>query len=179
MRHKSDHQIIRRCINQKITHIKNSIMKRTLLFLVSMYMISGMAPAMAQNQVLTKTVQTSVTNKIENPTTINRDITSELNAVTVKTVSITNITDVNAWCTYSYRSDAGVSQHGICVSKGPSPTIQNTKFFSKGVVGPEFGAEITGLSPGSKYYVRAFAKNSSGTVFYGNELNFITLTPKK
>lgn len=154
-------------------------MKTTLILLVTMYLISGMATAIAQNQVLTKTVQTTVTNKIENPATINRAITSELNAVTVKTVSINNITEVSAWCTYSYKSDAGVSQHGICVSKGPSPTIQNTRFFSKGVTGPEFGAEITGLSPNTKYYVRAFAKNSSGAVFYGNELNFLTLTPKK
>jgi len=153
-------------------------MKTTLLFLVSMYLISGMAVAIAQTQVLTKTVQTSVTNKIENPATINREITSELNTVTVKTVSITNITDVTAWATYSYKSQTGMIQHGVCVSKGPAPTIQNTMFFSKGV-GPEFGAEITGLSPNAKYYVRAFAKNSTGAVFYGNELNFITLTPKK
>jgi len=154
-------------------------MKATLLFLVTMYLISGMTTAISQNQVLTKTVQTTVTNKIENPAAINRDITSELNAVTVKTVKISNITEVTAWATYSYKSEAAVVQHGVCVSKGPSPTIQNTKFFSKGVTGPEFGAEITGLAPNAKYYVRAFAKNSSGAVFYGNELNFITLTPKK
>ncbi len=154
-------------------------MKTTLLFLVTMYLISGMTTAISQNQVLTKTVQTSVTNKIENPAAINKDITSELNAVTVKTVSISNITEVTAWATYSYKSEASVIQHGVCVSKGPSPTIQNTKFFSKGVTGPEFGAEITGLSPNAKYYVRAFAKNSSGAVFYGNELSFTTTTPKK
>lgn len=154
-------------------------MKTTLLFFATMYLISGMAAAIAQNQVLTKTVQASVSKKIENPAAINRDITSDLSAVTVKTVRISNITGVSAWATYSYKSEAAVVQHGVCVSKGPAPTIQNTKYFSKGVTGPEFGAEITGLSPNVKYYVRAFAKNSSGTVFYGNELVFTTSTPKK
>lgn len=154
-------------------------MKRIALFLVTLYIATAMTTTNAQNQVLTKTVQTSVKNKIENPAAIDRDITSGLNAVTVKTVSISNITQITAWATYSYKSEASVIQHGVCVSKGTSPTIQNTSFYSKGVTGPEFGAEITGLSPNTKYYVRAFAKNSSGTVFYGNELSFITLTPKK
>jgi hypothetical protein len=154
-------------------------MKRIALFFVTMYIVSAMTTAIAQNQVLNKTIPTEVKNKIENPAAIDRDITSKLNTITVSTIKISNITTTGAWCTYSYKSDAGVSQHGICVSKGPAPTIQNTKFFSKGVTGPEFGAEITGLSPNTKYYVRAFAKNSSGTVFYGNELVFTTTTPKK
>jgi len=136
-------------------------------------------PSTAQNQVINKTVQTAVKNKIDNPAAIDRDITSRLNTVTVSTVKISDVADISAWSTYSYRTDATVIQHGVCVSKGPSPTIQNTKFFPKGDPGPEFGVEITGLSPNTKYYVRAFAKNSSGTVYYGNELNFTTLTPKK
>lgn len=154
-------------------------MKRTLLFLVTMCIVSAMTTAIAQNQVLTKTVQTEVKNKIDNPAAIDRDITSQLNTITVSTIKISNITATGAWCTYTYKSEATVVQHGICVNKGPSPTIQNTKFFPKGDPGPEFGVEITGLSPNVKYYVRAFAKNSSGTVFYGNELVFTTTTPKK
>jgi len=154
-------------------------MKRIVLFFVTMYIVSAMTTTLAQNQVINKTVQTEVKNKIENPAAIDRDITSKLNTITVSTIKISNITATGAWCTYTYKSDAPVVQHGICVNKGPSPTIQNTKFFPKGDPGPEFGAEITGLSPNVKYYVRAFAKNSSGTVFYGNELVFTTTTPKK
>ena len=154
-------------------------MKRTLLFLVTMCIVSAMTTAIAQNQVLNKTIPTEVKNKIENPAAIDRDIASKLNTISVTTLKISNIATTSAWCTYKYESDATVVQHGICVSKGPSPTIQNTKFFPKGDPGPEFGAEMTGLSPNVKYYVRAFAKNSSGTVFYGNELIFTTTTPKK
>ena len=154
-------------------------MKRTLLFLVTMCIVSAMTNAIAQNEVLNKTVQPVVKNKIDNPAAIDRDITSQLNTITVSTIKVSNITATGAWCTYTYKSEATVVQHGICVNKGPSPTIQNTKFFPKGDPGPEFGVEITGLSPNVKYYVRAFAKNSSGTVFYGNELVFTTTTPKK
>lgn len=154
-------------------------MKRTVRFLFTMYLISALAVTNAQNPVINKTVETTVKSKIDNPAAIDRDITSKLNTITVNTIRISAITAESAWCTYTYKSEATVVQHGICVSKGPSPTIQNTKFFPKGDPGPEFGAEITGLSPNVKYYVRAFAKNSSGTVFYGNELVFTTTTPKK
>lgn len=154
-------------------------MKKTLLLLVTMYMVSAMTAAIAQTQVQNKNVQTQAKNKIDNPAAIDKDITSKLNTIGVSTIKISNITATGAWCTYTYKSETTVVQHGICVNKGPSPTIQNTKFFPKGDPGPEFGADMTGLSPNVKYYVRAFAKNSSGTVFYGNELVFTTSTPKK
>ncbi|MDZ7635086.1 MAG: hypothetical protein U5L72_11950 [Bacteroidales bacterium] len=154
-------------------------MKSKVTLLLGVLLVSAMTTAIAQNQVLNKTVQPEVKSKIDNPAAIDRDITSKLNTITVSTIKISNITATGAWCTYTYKSEATVVQHGICVNKGPSPTIQNTKFFPKGDPGPEFGAEITGLSPNTKYYVRAFAKNSSGTVYYGNELNFTTIAPKK
>lgn len=154
-------------------------MKSIVRLLLTMYMMSALAVASAQNPELNKAVESSVKSKIEKPAAIDRDITSKLNTITVSTIKISNITATGAWCTYTYKSEADVVQHGICVSKGPSPTIQNSKFFPKGDPGPEFGAEITGLSANIKYFVRAFAKNSSGTVFYGNELNFTTLTQKK
>ncbi len=152
--------------------------RKANLFLVA-FLVSAMTSASAQNPVLKKTVEPAVKSKIDNPAAIDKDISSKLNTITVNTILISNISTESAWCTYSYKSEATVVQHGICVSKGPSPTIQNTKFFPKGDPGPEFGVEITGLSPNLKYYVRAFAKNSSGAVFYGNELVFTTLTPKK
>jgi len=154
-------------------------MKMTVRFIFTMFMMSALAAASAQKPVTTKTVESAVKNKIENQTAIDRDITSKLNVVTVNTIKISAIAVDRAWCTYTYKSEADVVQHGICVSKGPSPTIQNSKFFPKGDPGSEFGAEITGLSANTKYFIRAFAKNSSGTVFYGNELNFTTLTQKK
>ncbi|TFG44615.1 MAG: hypothetical protein E4H43_00045 [Bacteroidia bacterium] len=154
-------------------------MKGTKPLFVIMCLVSTMATAIAQNPVINKTVQTAVKNKIDNPAAIDRDITSRLNTVTVSTIKISAVADISAWSTYSYKTDAHVIQHGVCVSKGPSPTIQNSKFFPKGDPGPEFGAEITGLSPNTKYYVRAFAKDNSGTVYYGNELTFTTLNPKK
>jgi len=154
-------------------------MKMTVRFIFTMFMMSALAAVNAQTPVINKTFESPIKNKIDNQTAIDRDITSKLNTVTANTIRISAISAEGAWCTYTYKSEADVVQHGICVSKGPSPTIQNSKFFPKGDPGPDFGAEITGLSANTKYFVRAFAKNSSGTVFYGNELNFTTLTPKK
>lgn len=110
--------------------------------------------------------------------TINKEITSEL-TIAVNTAEVKDISSTGAFCTYTINSKTKVIQHGVCVNKGPSPTIENTRYFPKGDPGPtSFGADITGLSPNVKYFVRAFAKNSSGTVFYGNELSFTTLVKK-
>lgn len=42
------------------------------------------------------------------------------------------------------------------------------------IVSGNKSSNITGLNPGTKYYVRAYATNSVGTA-YGNELNFTSL----
>lgn len=111
-------------------------MKRKANLFMVVFLVSAMTSATAQNPVLKKTVEPVVKSKIDNPAAIDKDITSKLNTITVNTIRISDITTESAWCTYSYKSEATVVQHGICVSKGPSPTIQNAKFFPKGDPGP-------------------------------------------
>jgi hypothetical protein len=62
---------------------------------------------------------------------------------------------------------------GICWSTVQNPTTENFKTidFSKNA---SFICSMTGLSPNTKYYVRAYAINTSGTV-YGKQIEFITL----
>ncbi len=65
-----------------------------------------------------------------------------------------------------------VSARGICWNTQPTPTILNSKTTNGKGVG-DFTSSLTALSLDTKYYVRAYATNSSGTI-YGNEVTFTT-----
>ena len=65
-------------------------------------------------------------------------------------------------------------QRGFCYSTSPGPTISGDTVMS-GSGNGSFGALVTGLTPGTIYYYKAFALKGS-TVYYGNEISFTTLT---
>jgi len=69
-------------------------------------------------------------------------------------------------------SDGGssINSRGICYSKTVNPTTADSKTTDTGTTGI-FTSLITGLTPGTTYYVRAYATNSAGTS-YGNEVSF-------
>ena len=74
-------------------------------------------------------------------------------------------------------SDGGspVLAKGIIWSTSPNPTVAlSTKTNDGPGIGP-FTSNITGLSPGTTYYVRFYVTNSSGST-YGTEINFTTGT---
>lgn len=62
---------------------------------------------------------------------------------------------------------------GFCYSTYPSPTIDN-QVVSTGARDGIFSLNIESLQPGTKYYVRAFAKSNLG-IGYSSELMFTTL----
>jgi hypothetical protein len=64
--------------------------------------------------------------------------------------------------------------HGVCWNTTGTPTIadNSTNEGAASSTGP-FTSNITGLSAGTTYYVRAYAINTAGTA-YGNEVNFTT-----
>ncbi len=68
-----------------------------------------------------------------------------------------------------------VTSRGICWSTSPQPTIDNSFIESGSGIG-SFTETITGLTPETPYYVRAFATNSNGTA-YGNQESFSTIPP--
>jgi uncharacterized protein (TIGR02145 family) len=65
-----------------------------------------------------------------------------------------------------------VTGFGICWNTTGSPTL-NDSFTSDGVVTGAYSTKLRGLTPGTKYYVRAYATNASGTG-YGEEKGFTT-----
>ena len=70
--------------------------------------------------------------------------------------------------------DPGPTAHGHCWNTIGSPTISDSKtdLGAKATIGP-FASEIIGLTPNTKYYVRAYTINAFGTV-YGGEVTFTT-----
>ena len=94
--------------------------------------------------------------------------------VTTSSVSSSNIHPTWANCggivTYPYY-DIAITR-GVCWSTSSNPTISNS-YMSSGTGAGSFTAKITGLTPQTKYYVRAYATTSLGTV-YGDQVSFTT-----
>jgi hypothetical protein len=65
-----------------------------------------------------------------------------------------------------------VTENGICYSTTENPTVANNKV-SIGTGTGVFSKTVTGLTAGTKYYVRAYAINSKGTA-YGAQVSFTT-----
>jgi uncharacterized protein (TIGR02145 family) len=94
---------------------------------------------------------------------------------TLTTTGVTGITGSTATSGGNITSDGGasVTARGVCWNTATGPTISNSKT-SDGTGSGSFTSNISGLQPGTTYYVRSYATNSAGTG-YGKELNFITL----
>lgn len=93
----------------------------------------------------------------------------------VKTVSLTSVTATSVSCRGNVTSDGGstIKTRGVCWGTKPNPTTSNSKTTSSVGTG-EYVCLLSGLITDTKYYVRAYATNSSGTS-YGEEQSFTTL----
>lgn len=97
---------------------------------------------------------------------------------TLTTTSISAITTVVGGNTASSGGNISSSGNdlltarGVCWSTSPNPTILNTKT-SDGTATGTFTSSITGLTPNTTYYVRAYATNSVGTA-YGSQVSFLS-----
>lgn len=92
----------------------------------------------------------------------------------INTKDITSITSYSAVCGGNVISHEGfsITERGVCWSTSPSPEI--TSSHTSGGTGlGEFSSSISGLAPGTKYYVKAYAKNING-VSYGEQKIFTT-----
>ena len=72
----------------------------------------------------------------------------------------------------TYDGGASITEKGICWSTSSNPDIADS-FINSGSDTSRYQSTITGLLSGTKYYVRAYAKNSDWTV-YGEEVTFNT-----
>ncbi|MBO4543688.1 MAG: hypothetical protein J5725_10975, partial [Bacteroidales bacterium] len=72
-----------------------------------------------------------------------------------------------------YSGNSAVTARGVCWSTSSNPTISNSHT-TDGIGVGNFTSNITGLTAGTTYYVRAYATNTAGTS-YGNEITFILI----
>jgi uncharacterized protein (TIGR02145 family) len=95
---------------------------------------------------------------------------------TLNTNTISSITSSTAQSGGNITSDGGatITARGLVWSTSTNPTIALSTKTTDGSGTGTFTSNITGLTPNTTYYVRAYATNSVGTA-YGNEMNFTTL----
>jgi len=101
--------------------------------------------------------------------------TNPIVGATLTTTNVEIITATSAVSGGNITADGGGSiiARGVCWNANVNPTIANNKT-SDGSGSGVFTSNITILQPGTTYYVRAYATNSSGTT-YGNEISFKSL----
>jgi uncharacterized protein (TIGR02145 family) len=101
--------------------------------------------------------------------------TSEITVPALTTTTITSITQVSAVSGGNITKDNGapVISRGLCWSTLTGPTIALSTKTTDGTGIGVFISNIAQLTPGTLYYVRAYATNSAGTG-YGNEVSFTT-----
>ena len=95
---------------------------------------------------------------------------------TVTTAAVTGLEPTSAVGGGNVTGDGGVTvtARGVVWNTSENPTLENKAGYTTDGGGTgEFTSEITGLTPKTDYYARAYATNSIGTV-YGNQQWFRT-----
>ena len=102
---------------------------------------------------------------------------SPITTPTVTTDTVTSITTGSASSGGTITSDGGsaVTARGVCWSTSENPSTGDS-CTSDGTGTGSFTSSITGLNPGTTYYVRAYATNLVGTA-YGTDIPFTTASP--
>jgi hypothetical protein len=116
----------------------------------------------------TNTARTSYGNEVS--------FTTRGQGATVTTQAVTHIGETTATGNGNI-TDLGSpppTQHGVCWNTTGTPTIADHRT-EEGPVSATgaFASHMTGLSPGTTYYVRAYVTDAVGTI-YGNQVSFTT-----
>ena len=120
-------------------------------------------------------VRAYATNEIG--TSYGKDITftTSLADVVLLTGSVNNITHRTATCQGEITSTGGntIQERGFCWGIASAPTVSDNTIVAN-TVSNSFNANLSGLKESTIYHVRAYAKTSTGKVFYGNDVAFST-----
>ncbi|HEX8429394.1 cellulose binding domain-containing protein [Hymenobacter sp.] len=122
------------------------------------------------------TIPVSSTGLPQQTVTVSGSSQAPVYPATVSTTTLTNIlpTSVNTGGTVEGDGGSSVTARGVVWGLLPNPVLGNLKTTNGDSTGT-FTSAITGLTPGTSYYVRAYATNSAG-IAYGEEFSFTTAT---
>ena len=100
---------------------------------------------------------------------------SQVPTVTTSTTTASSITSTSATCGGNVTNDGGatVTERGVYWGTSPNPEVNGSRTSANGSGTGSFTVSLTGLTPNTTYYVKAYATNSVGTA-YGEEVSFTT-----
>lgn len=98
-------------------------------------------------------------------------------SISVNTSPISNVTGCTVTCGGNVTADGiSVESRGVCWSKSPHPSrydYANSDYVEDSTGTDTFTINVTGLLPGTTYYMRAYVCAFNGTT-YGEEMSFTT-----
>ena len=111
-------------------------------------------------------------------TAYGNQVTLNTTAIVFPTLTTTEVSDVTLTSAKSggnISSDGGgaITARGICWNTSENPLITNYIATDAETGTGSFVSNLTGLTSGTTYYIRAYATNSAGTA-YGNQVSFMT-----
>lgn len=109
--------------------------------------------------------------------TVTNSFRTSLLSNTITPTIVTTLTDIGinyaqAGGVVSYSGGATVTECGVCWSKTPNPTLNDSHNVAEVCTGL-FSVTISGLEANTKYHIRAYATNEVGTS-YGVDKSFTT-----
>ena len=107
---------------------------------------------------------------------VNLKVTLRIPVVTTNPISNLNVTTATGNGTITDLGNPDPTQYGVIWSTTPGGTVALSTKTSQGPISNigAFASSITGLAPGTTYYIRAYATNVAGTG-YGAEISTKTL----
>jgi CubicO group peptidase (beta-lactamase class C family) len=105
-----------------------------------------------------------------------KEETAKLATVTTKPITVLSPTSASSGGDISDDGGASVIARGVCWNTARNPNIETGTKTTDDNIKDTFTSSITGLKPGTNYYVRAYATNKAGTS-YGNEVIFQAVEP--
>lgn len=98
---------------------------------------------------------------------------SSIPAVTTANITVITATSAVSGGNVTNNGGADVTTRGICWNTSKNPSISSSKT-TDGTGNGDFTSNLTGLTPNTTYYIRAYAANTEGAG-YGNEISFSTI----